>query len=554
MTRSLIVFVCLLLSSLACKTPATVPVDVPETAEESAQLAQTLVRRNGQQLVQNGNPVSLNGVAFGNWVWDNSSLPPALHHNEQDYTRLQQSGLNCVRFYLDYAYFEDDANPYTYKQTGWNWLDQNIAWAKKHGIYLILNVHVPQGGYQSQGKGGGLWDVPENQKRLTAMWREIVRRYRTEPTIAGFDLLNEPVTTRSIDQWKDLARRITTAIREVDKHHLIVVERLNAVVGEWKDYNGERNMFLIDDPNVMYQFHTYDPHEYTHQTFDWAGRAPTEFERYPDETRIVNPPDVAWYSAIFTNPRLPAGTSSWAFYEGVKFTVNDPNMKLGQLVCDLTKLGVGRAYFDEITLKEYDPAGQFVRTVVSQDMSSKEGWYFWSRANTGSSDVVASGYLGKSLTATGVTDDGNMGFYEEKFKIRPGYSYQVSGWMRGENVPASASVRLRVDFENTSQPILTRDKEMLREVLRFYADWGKKNNVPIYLGEYGAGAPCFRDGRGGIQYVTDLIDLNREFGFHTTYHAYHEDSFGLYFGYNALPDPANANTALIALFRQKFSR
>ena len=72
-------------------------------------------------------------------------------------------------------------------------------------------------------------------------------------------------------------------------------------------------------------------------------RAPTKFERYPDETRIVNPPDVAWYSAIFTNPRLLAGTSSWAFYEGVKFTVNDPNMKLGQLVFDLTKLGVGRA-------------------------------------------------------------------------------------------------------------------------------------------------------------------------------------------------------------------
>jgi endoglucanase len=51
-----------------------------------------------------------------------------------------------------------------------------------------------------------------------------------------------------------------------------------------------------------------------------------------------------------------------------------------------------------------------------------------------------------------------------------------------------------------------------------------------------------------------MIDLNREFGFHTTYHAYHEDSFGWYFGYNSLPDPANANTALIDLFKQKFGK
>jgi endoglucanase len=48
-----------------------------------------------------------------------------------------------------------------------------------------------------------------------------------------------------------------------------------------------------------------------------------------------------------------------------------------------------------------------------------------------------------------------------------------------------------------------------------------------------------------------MIDRSREFGFHTTYH---ENSFGWYFGENNLPDPANANTALIGLFKQKFGK
>jgi len=40
-------------------------------------------------------------------------------------------GMNTIRFYLNYHFFEDDTNPYNYKQTAWDWLDQNIAWAKK---------------------------------------------------------------------------------------------------------------------------------------------------------------------------------------------------------------------------------------------------------------------------------------------------------------------------------------------------------------------------------------------------------------------------------------
>ena len=119
---------------------------------------------------------------------------------------------------------------------------------------------------------------------------------------------------------------------------------------------------------------------------------------------------------------------------------------------------------------------------------------------------------------------------------------------------ATATVRLRIDFETTSQPVLARNKAYLRSTLQFYADWGRRNNVPMYMGEYGAGAPCFQNNRGGLQWAEDMIDLGRELGFHATYHSYHEDSFGWYFGYNALPDPANANTALIDLFRRKFSR
>ena len=520
---------------------------------ENPVAAPGLIHRAGQTLLQNDRVIMLNGVAFGNWVWENNLRQSMAHHNEQDFARLNQMGLNCVRFYLNYQWFEDDAKPYTYKQAGWDWLDQNIAWAKKHGVYLMLNVHVPQGGYQSQGKGTALWDVAENQNRLAGWWREIARRYRTEATIAGYDLLNEPVTTRSIDQWKDLANKLVKSIRAVDTGHLIVVERLNAAAGEWKDVNGERNLFLVADDNVMYQFHTYDPFEYTHQQFTWAGRTPDENERYPNESKLSMPPDLQWYTAIFTSPAIPTGTTTWNRYTGTIYRVTDPKIRVGSAVCQASGLQGGQVSFDEVVVKEYDETGQFVRDVLTLDLNALTGWFFWSKNGSGKAEIVP-GQTGNAIRIGQTTDDANVGYSTDKFVVRPGYSYQINGSARGENVPSSATVRFRIDFETTSQPILTRNKTYLKNAVQYFADWGKRNNVPMYLGEYGVGAPCFKNDRGGLQWTEDMIDISRELGFHTTYHAYHEDSFGWYFGGNTLPNPANANTPLIELFKRKFGK
>ncbi|TAE33429.1 MAG: retaining beta-glycosidase [Cytophagales bacterium] len=536
---------------LTCRPTNSIDTPAPGAVAETPVSAPGLVHREGRNLVQNGKPVLLNGVAFSNWVWDNKI--PTLHHNEADFAQLNQMGLNCVRFYLNYQWFEDDLRPYTYKQAGWDWLDQNIAWAKKNNVYLILNVHVPQGGYQSQSKGTALWDVPENQNRLAAWWKAIAKRYASEPTIAGYDLVNEPVTTKSIDQWKDLVNKLIKTIREVDTGHLIVVERLNGTLDGWRDYNGERNMFLIPDENVLYQFHTYDPFEYTHQQFSWANRSPDENERYPDETKLSTPPDLQWYTATFNNPAVVAGTSGWNRYTGVPYRVSDPKIKLAFAVCQASGLQTGQAIFDDILVREFDESGVFVRDVLTLDLNSLNGWYFWSKNGSGKAEVVA-GQTGNAIRVGGTTDDANVGYSIGKFRVRAGYSYQISGSVRGENVPSAATVKLRVDFETTNQPILTRNKAYLKNAVQYFADWGQRNNVPMYLGEFGAGAPCFQNNRGGLQWTEDMIDINRELGFHTTYHAYHEDSFGWFFGQNTLPNPANANTPLIELFRRKFGK
>ncbi len=231
----------------------------------------------GRDLVDGqGRKILLKGIAFGNDVWSNRWIPPANHHGEAEYAELRGMGLNAVRFYLSYRFFEDDDAPFEWVPEGFAWLDRNFAWARAHGIYLVLNLHVPQGGFQSLGHGGALWRDPQNQQRFVALWREIARRYKDEPALGGYDILNEPVVAADPAEWERLARRTVAAIRAEDPAHAIFVERLNAVIGsgpqpDWnEDRNGKMNFFLLDDTNVVYEFHFYKPMAFTHQGASWV--------------------------------------------------------------------------------------------------------------------------------------------------------------------------------------------------------------------------------------------------------------------------------------------
>jgi len=81
-------------------------------------------------------------------------------------------------------------------------------------------------------------------------------RYKDEPAVAAFDLLNEPISgnDESIRKYKDqlvpVYKRLISAIREVDQKHMITVE----------GYEWANDWSLFDKPlddNIFYQFHYY---------------------------------------------------------------------------------------------------------------------------------------------------------------------------------------------------------------------------------------------------------------------------------------------------------
>ncbi len=508
------------------------------------------VKVSGKHLTKGNNTIQLRGVCFGNEVWSDTEIPTN-HHSELDYEKLKEMGLNTVRFYLNYRTFEDDDNPYNYKEDGWKWLDQNIKWAKRNNIHLILNMHIPQGGFQSLGDGVKLWENKNLQSRFVKLWKAIASRYADEPTIAGYDLLNEPGVTDSIGQWKSLAQRTVSSIRTVDKNHAIIIERVNSIAKSWVSTDENQNFFKLDDDNIIYTFHFYDPIEYTHQNTPWTGLG--EGGKYPDKDINEFPSDLKWYSANFDNQKIDWGNNVlWKYYEGKPYKITDEFIKVAKPVL-VANNNSGKVLFGSVTIKEYDPSGKYVRDIMSTEIAKLKGWNFWSKNGKGNFGTVFNyGVENKSAVyIENTSSDANCYNNSLRFIPKYGYMYTVSGWAKGEAIPPEAICMFRFDFETTASEIkdIGRTKEYLENQIKKYLAFQEKCSVPIYVGEFGLYKDCFDKRRGGVNWVSDVLEILTKYNISYTYHAWNEDAFGIY--PRGLANEREANKKLLEVLYNK---
>lgn len=119
---------------------------------------------------------------------------------------------------------------------------------------------------------------------LEELWRTLARRYAERlPDRLFFEVLNEPNIDRRT--WSADGPRLVAAIRSEAPAHTIIYggthhQRLDAL-DEVKP---------LDDPNVVYAVHFYDPMVFTHQGLDWSLDDPLHFiEGVPFPGRLSDP-------------------------------------------------------------------------------------------------------------------------------------------------------------------------------------------------------------------------------------------------------------------------
>ena len=150
--------------------------------------------------------------------------------------------------------------------------------ARKYGIPLVVDLHVPPGG--RGGSGMKMLDDPEWAGFFVDCWRKIAAALRQsrqggaggvspsfEDPIWAYDLVNEPTQfgkPKSCD-YLEIQREAAAAIREIDPETPVIVSCNAGDDGAWCSPSAFRAMEPLDLVNVFYQFHLYQPFEYTHQ-------------------------------------------------------------------------------------------------------------------------------------------------------------------------------------------------------------------------------------------------------------------------------------------------
>src|SRR5256884_777916 len=238
-----------------------------------------------------GKPVLLKGINLGNWLLaegymlklktTNSTqlIQAAINElvgedearkfwktyrdnyiTQADIRFIKQSGFNSVRIPFNYRLFVTDGTAPRLDGPGYELLDRVVSWCRSEGLYVILDMHAAPGGQTGDNIDDSfaypfLFESSESQELTINLWRKIAARYRNEPVVIGYDLLNEPIAhyfdTASLNpKLEPLYRRIVSGIREVDRNHIIFLGG-----AQW-----DTNFKIFGppfDPKLAYTFHKY---------------------------------------------------------------------------------------------------------------------------------------------------------------------------------------------------------------------------------------------------------------------------------------------------------
>ena len=221
--------------------------------------AQSLHRSHTAIVDGTGKPILLRGVNLGNWLYNEPWMMGNTHFamfddedgrpdelgaaitelvgarraatfyqawrdnavTQADIQKIGGMGFNSVRVPLDYRLFTDQATGKD-SDTGFMYLDRLLAWCAASKVYVIPDMHSVPGGKLGWVKGS-IYDSPEKQALLARIWGRIAARYKDNPWIGGYDLVNEPAVWNA-PKLSSLYKTLIAAVRQSDTHHLIIVE------------------------------------------------------------------------------------------------------------------------------------------------------------------------------------------------------------------------------------------------------------------------------------------------------------------------------------------
>ncbi|MBN1965233.1 MAG: cellulase family glycosylhydrolase [Anaerolineae bacterium] len=208
------------------------------------------------------------GINLPGWFWYG---PDSLAQVERvftaaDFELIRGMGFTHVRVPVDLNFLLDENDPDLLNDDALSVFDRALADMLAHDLAVIVDIHSTSLDYDNI-FSGKLEMHPEFVDTFEAFWRSFAAHLSTtDPEQVFLEILNEPVYMNMAIVWTNIQVRLAAAIRESAPEHTII-----ATSAEWSNINTFIRLEPLDDPNVIYNFHFYEPFWFTHQGATWAG-------------------------------------------------------------------------------------------------------------------------------------------------------------------------------------------------------------------------------------------------------------------------------------------
>jgi len=205
------------------------------------------------------------GINLSEWfaqVWDQRGY--TREHFEtwttaEDIALIKSMGFDHVRLSVNPQPMFTTNQPQKLPSEYLGYLDAAVKMILDRGLVVVIDMHPESDFKQRLTKDDSFVD------QFADFWRAVAQHYSSwDQDRVIFEILNEPEFTDRY-RWLGVQAKLAAAIREGAPSHTII-----AAGARWS--NDDELLFQepLRDPNVIYNFHFYEPHIFTHQGATWG--------------------------------------------------------------------------------------------------------------------------------------------------------------------------------------------------------------------------------------------------------------------------------------------
>ena len=192
------------------------------------------------------------------------------YNTERDLDLIARMGFSHVRLTLNPKAISDAPEGVPFNPERLALFDAAVAGFLARNVAVIVDLH-PDDDFKTP-----LEKDDAAVERLVAFWRALAEHLAaTDPERVFLEVMNEPVIADAA-RWNAVQKQVLAAMREVAPRHTLI-----ATGPRWSSVEELEKIEPVADPNVVYNFHMYDPHNFTHQGATWGADFWRHFKDVP---------------------------------------------------------------------------------------------------------------------------------------------------------------------------------------------------------------------------------------------------------------------------------